>query len=179
MQTDVQEASATPAGPEISLPSRLVVRMLDRILELPLISAHAVQLEPGMRLAGTPRIGDAWFGEGGFYAGVIRGVDGPDRHVIVARSSVDPDVMTWEAAKAWAAGVRDDGLEDFRLPTRREQALLYANVPELFEKEWYWSGEQRAEYPEYAWLQTFDYGFQHYDLTGYEYRARAVRSFPI
>lgn len=41
--------------------------------------------------------------------------------------------MNWEDAKKWAESVGG------RLPTRREAALLFGNVPELFKEESYWT----------------------------------------
>lgn len=77
-------------------------------------------------------------------------------------------------AAQWAAELDIDGHADWYLPARRELALCYANVPELFEKSrWYWSSTQCS--PDDAWVQDFDGGDQYYDPKDYEYRARAVR----
>ena len=65
------------------------------------------------------------------------------------------------------------------MPFRAEQALQFANVPELFEKEWYWSCEQLAAAPVYAWLQHFGYGFQLNYHKSLVCRARAVRRLII
>ena len=57
---------------------------------------------------------------------------------------------------------------------------MYANVPELFQKEWYWSCEQHAGHSDDAWAQTFSYGTQSYwSKDSYAFRARAVRRLPI
>ena len=76
----------------------------------------------------------------------------------------------------WAKGLEADGHKDFRLPTRREQRVLFANAKDLFEDAWYWSGEQHASDPDCAWMQSFDIGGQFYDPKGTSTRARAVRS---
>lgn len=124
------------------------------------------------------RIGDAWDEQGGIYAGIIRGRDlGYDYHVIVA----DPDRtdITWKDAVDWAKALSIYGHQDFTLPTRSEQALLFANVKELFAEAWYWSSEQSAATSDYAWCQTFNSGYQGSDRKATKLRARAVRRFPI
>lgn len=79
----------------------------------------------------------------------------------------------WTKAKAWA---EKQGGE---LPTRREQALLFANAPEQFKHDWYWSGAPHAAKSGYAWAQNFLIGYQ---LSYYIYlklRARSVRRLII
>jgi hypothetical protein len=107
---------------------------------------------------------------GGIYAGIIRGVDGaPDQHlVLVDGEGVD---LSWEAAGSWAESVGGS------LPTRAEQALLFANLKDQFKSDWYWSGEQSG--PSLAWFQGFDDGFQYDYYRSYEGSARAVRRLPI
>jgi len=127
-------------------------------------------------IAGVPRIGAEW--QGGIYAGVARGVDGAnDHHLIIAQ--VEPEPLAWPAAKKWAEGLSAGGHNDFSLPTRKEQALLFANVADLFKPTWYWSGEQHASDPEYAWGQGFVHGIQSYYRKGLDLRARAVRRLVI
>lgn len=78
-------------------------------------------------------------------------------------------------AAEWAVGLEIDSHTDWYLPARRESALCYANVPELFEKAWHWTSTQYS--PSYAWSQTFLVGGQlngDGGKTG-ELRARAVR----
>ena len=76
-------------------------------------------------------------------------------------------------AAEWAAQLGIAGHDDWYLPARRELALCYANVPELFEKRWHWSSTQYS--PNLAWIQYFGGGTQDNGHKGYEYRARAVR----
>lgn len=119
-------------------------------------------------------IGDIWLSEGGIYAGVMRGRDGgPDYHLIVGPEY--DGALQFQPAMEWATGLEVDSRKDFTLPYRNEQALLFANVPELFRREYYWSREQPAEDADYAWGQNFGYGFQTYWYKGNGYRARAVR----
>ena len=120
-------------------------------------------------------IGEAWPGAGGVYAGLVRGTDGkPDRHLILAAARPEND-LAWKKACDWASAVEADGHSDFTLPNRRESALLFANLKDLFEARWHWTLEQYDR--SYAWYQTFDLGFQSTSHKSYEGRAVAVRSF--
>jgi hypothetical protein len=110
--------------------------------------------------------------EGGLYAGIVRGVAGaPDQHVILLPGAAED--VTWDQAQAFAAEAGGE------LPTRSEQALLYANLKDQFEGDWYWSGEQHASSPSIAWIQYFLNGVQSNFRKSYEGRARAVRRLPI
>lgn len=116
-----------------------------------------------------PRIGASL--EDGTYAGIARG-DKADCPLIVGPQA--PKSMNWEAAKEYAATQTG-----WRLPTRKEQALCFANVPELFEKDWYWSGEQYEAYGGFAWAQSFSSGVQDC-FHGYDgFRVRLVRSISV
>ena len=117
----------------------------------------------------TPGAIGSAFG-GGIYAGISRGTLGaPDQHlVLLPGEAVDVD---WEAAGAFAASVGGE------LPTRAEQALLFANLKDQFQPRWHWSSEQAG--PSYAWYQGFDSGYQGDYYRSYEGSARAVRRFPI
>lgn len=79
----------------------------------------------------------------------------------------------WNESVAWAKEQRGD------LPTRLEQALIWANAPGAFEKAWYWSCEQYASDPSYAWIQSFYYGVHIGTRKDDNGRARAVRRLPI
>lgn len=123
------------------------------------------------------RIGQVKKGVGGVFAGIVRGRDGaPDYYLIVG-----PDLgeLPWDQAKEAAAAVKVDGHTDFELPFRTEQAVMYGNVPELFEQRWYWSQEQSAGSSACAWAQYFHNGLQGWLGKGYDFRARAVRRVPI
>ncbi|CAN7739844.1 DUF1566 domain-containing protein [Duganella sp. LjRoot269] len=110
--------------------------------------------------------------EGGLYAGIARGVNGlPDTHIVLLPAAAED--VTWDQAKAFAAEAGGE------LPTRSEQALLYANLKDQFEEDWYWSGEQHASTPSLAWYQYFYGGSQYYGRKSYGGRARAVRRLPI
>ena len=116
----------------------------------------------------VPGIPGLFLAYGEHYAGVILGKDGaPNHHLILLPG--DENEITWDKAKEWAASINGE------LPTRREQALLYANLPEQFEKTWYWSSEQSASGSNCAWFQIFSVGHQYDGHKGHELRARAVR----
>jgi len=109
-------------------------------------------------------------------AGIIIGKDGaPSYYLILLPGEVES--VTWKDAMAWADS---QGAEyAASLPTRREQAMLYANLKEHFRPEWYWSGEQHATHSVVAWGQDFDSGYQGGSNKSYQGRARAVRRLII
>ena len=109
--------------------------------------------------------------DGETYAGILLKYGKPSHHLVLLAADTKP--LTWKQATAWAA--KQGG----ELPTRKEQALLFANAADAFERAWYWSSEQYADDESYAWCQTFDDGSQGYNLTGIKLRARAVRRIPI
>ena len=88
-------------------------------------------------------------------------------HVILLAG--DQDSAPWKKQMAWAKKAGGD------LPDRQELALLRVMLPDEFKPDWYWSGEQHAAYPDYAWCQTFYYGYQNDNTIDFKLRARAVR----
>jgi hypothetical protein len=127
-----------------------------------------------------PRIGTDDSLLGGVVAGVMRGrpgtFDGGD-YLLIAGPEHD-GAIAWQPATEWAEKLHLHGHTDWSLPYRKEQALLFANVPELFKSEYYWSCEQHADFAGYAWSQFFDDG-QGYWRKGFSSRVRAVRRVPI
>ena len=111
--------------------------------------------------------------EGERYAGIVidSATGQPTHHLILlpgeTKSIAWPDALTW-AEQAGGA-----------LPTRQEQALLYANLKPHFKGSWYWSDEQSADSEVYAWCQYFFDGRQHYYRKVSKLHARAVRRLPI
>ena len=125
-----------------------------------------------------PRIGAAWPGQGGEYAGVVRGEEGqPDYYLIIGPAY--EGMLTWKAATEWAAGLKQNLFTDFTLPNRRDGGVAYANARELFGPDWFWLAEQYASTPNLAWLQGFSNGFQGGWGKDRKGRARAVRRVPI
>ena len=155
------------AGAKVTLPAATISELwLERLTD-----PAPITLDPSY----TPTIGTLWPAQGGIYAGVVRGDEGqPDYRLIVADTDHAP--LSWQAAIDWAKGLDcTAGHRDFTLPKRKEQAVMFGNVPELFQKTWYWSCEQYAGNGEAAWFQNFTSGYQNYDRKDYESRARAVR----
>jgi hypothetical protein len=125
-----------------------------------------------------PTIGEYWPGQGGIYAGVARGRDGaPDYHLVLCKEATDRD-FTWRAALDHAKTIEADGHKDFTVPTRWESALLYANLQDQFDTDyWHWTSTQFSELR--AWNQDFYYGYHYDDDKDYERRVRFVRRSSI
>lgn len=109
--------------------------------------------------------------KGEHYTGIVLKDGAPSHHVILLPGELESG--TWKEAIAWA---KKQGGE---LPSRQEQALLFANAKEHFQPRWYWSGEQCAPGPSCAWYQHFTSGNQYYDRKGFSLRVRAVRRLAI
>ena len=112
----------------------------------------------------------------GRYAGIARnyaddGVLGYD--VTLLNAKPPKKRMTWQEAMDWAKSIGAD------LPTRKELALLFANLADEFEPEAYWSNEPNAGVASYAWSQYFSNGRQWLIPKDYELLAVAVRRVPI
>jgi hypothetical protein len=106
--------------------------------------------------------------DGEHYAGLILNADGTPSHHLVLRPEADKR-MPWQAAVELA---KDQG---GTLPTRQEQALLFANLKDQFKAAWYWSNEEYEGDGSYAWGQGFYDGNQLDGRKSYEGRVRAVR----
>ena len=105
--------------------------------------------------------------EGETYIGCIGDALGNLHHVILLPGDNSP--ATWEAQLEWANGIGGD------LPTRIEQAMLWANHRDQFEKYWYWSNEMHHSESDKAWYQHFSLGTQIIFHRFDKLRARAVR----
>ena len=125
-----------------------------------------------------PRIGEYWRGQGGIYAGLVRGENGqPDYHLILDDGESQQE-FTWEAAKACAQRVIADGHQDFTLPNRTESALLYTNLRDKFNPNyWYWTGTKHSAIR--AFSQSFYSGAQNDYNDTTEAPARFVRRVAI
>ncbi|EKL0657283.1 DUF1566 domain-containing protein [Pseudomonas aeruginosa] len=153
---------------------------------------------------GIPAIGAEWPGQGGIYAGLMRGHDGhPDYHLIVASAESDGEFQwggygskssatsKWDGlantkalveegghpAAEFAASVTISGHNDFYLPAQAELMLAWANVPEVFVEGWHWSSTQYAA--NYAFSTFFNDGYpDSYGKNG-DLRVRPVRKILI
>ena len=106
------------------------------------------------------------------YVGAIGDALGSLHHVILLPG--DNDNATHKSQLEWAKSIGGD------LPSRIEQAMLWANHRDQFKNDWYWSNEQHHSNDEYAWCQDFYDGTQslNHRITS-RLRARAVRRLPI
>ena len=111
----------------------------------------------------TPTLSD-----GEIHVATIQIADQAPYHLILLPDHLE-DEMTHLAATEWAASVGGD------LPTRPEQALLFAHQRDQFDRTWYWSNTLHEADPDCAWYQYFYRGSQSYDYRDFKFRARAVR----
>jgi hypothetical protein len=105
------------------------------------------------------------------YAGIVIADNGSLHHLILLDG--DSDDAPHQEQIDWAKSIGGE------LPTRQEQALLYANCKAQFKSYWYWSADLYASDSGYAWFQYFYDGGQRFNDINYKLRARAVRRFPI
>ena len=86
--------------------------------------------------------------------------------------------VSGQAALDLAKTITADGHTDFAVPTRFESALLYANLQDQFDTDyWHWTSTQYSE--SHAWSQVFYYGHQGNYSKDYERRCRFVRRFKL
>lgn len=116
-----------------------------------------------------PRIKTLMPGE--IYIGSIGDKNGDVHHVILLPG--DAENLKWQDAIAWANSIGGD------LPTRVEQAMLWANHKDQLKEDWYWSNETHHIDSGFSWCQHFRTGLQLNYHEFYELKARAVRRLPI
>lgn len=109
--------------------------------------------------------------EGETYVGAIVRADGTGHRIVLLPG--DNNAASWQAQMEWAKSIGGN------LPSRIEQALLFAYHHDAFKPTWYWSNEQHAAYSNSAWYQYFNNGYQFYDTTDRKLLARAVRRVSI
>jgi hypothetical protein len=126
--------------------------------------------------ADVPRIGTYWKGQGGVYAGTVRGEGIGDYHLIVGPET--PRAMDYDAAVFWCCDQEPDGHGDFWTPLRREQSIAFANVPGLFRPTHYWSIEGHETQDDAAWCHNFQSGGLDYFSKYTELYARTFRRIP-
>lgn len=126
-----------------------------------------------------PRVGQWWPEQGGVFAGVLRARGDPLYDLCLVRGQLSPGASSWGALMDWAYGLRDHGFADWRLPNRREAALLVCNDFEARRTAtWYWTRERNGSL--YAWAQSFGYGEQDFFPTDtVPCHAMAVRLVPF
>lgn len=107
--------------------------------------------------------------DGERYAGAVLDDNGNIKHHLVLMAEQPDDTMMWKAAMDWAQSVGGS------LPTRQEQALLYANCKPHLKASWHWSSETYEGNSGYAWCCYFNNGGQNYVHKDYRGSVRAVR----
>lgn len=178
-------------------------------LTINLFAPDRAQLVEGVELrafdtaSSVPPLGSYWPGEGGHYAGLVRGENGqPDYYLIVAGgaaaefraeyggyehktegadSAGDGQANTRallsdsedHPAAKLASEYAADGHADFYLPARRELQVAEANTPELFSKGYHWSSTQYSA--DLAYTMDFEGGWQDLNDKGNERLVRPVR----
>ena len=75
-------------------------------------------------------------------------------HHLVLMSARPDTKLEWQPAMDWAAAAGGE------LPTRQEQALLFANCKPHLEPEWHWSCETHKENASSAWICGISSGYQ-------------------
>lgn len=105
--------------------------------------------------------------EGEIYIGGFIHADGTGHHTILLPGDYEP--ATWKKHMERAAAENSD------LPTRAELVVMYEQFPDEFQKTAYWSNTTDRDGEQWAWYQTFFYGYQYYYFKSLELRARAVR----
>ena len=103
------------------------------------------------------------------YAGAVLDANGQHMHHLVLMAAKSSENLAWQAALEWAEQVGG------ALPTRQEQALLFANCKPHLEARWHWSCEEYESDASSAWGCYFLYGNQSSGPKSYEGSAVAVR----
>jgi Protein of unknown function (DUF1566)/PEP-CTERM motif len=87
--------------------------------------------------------------------------------------------MNWDQAVAWAEALEYGGYEDWSLAQFSELASIYSEDKSLvsnLQDDFYWSGTEDADNPDYVWGCSFGYGFQGTVYKGFgDFYAWAVR----
>jgi hypothetical protein len=121
------------------------------------------------------KVGETW--QGGVYAGITH----KNEHLVLMFPHQSKRDMTCVDAFD-LADHRNVAIHTskpiWRLPTRKEAALLYANLQDWFEDMWYWTGEAYHADTSCNWVQTFGYGRQADARRTDACRVCLVRSFP-
>ena len=150
-------AITVPIEFELSQRSKAVMDALHKVLS-PEFRAAEEPASPAIELA-----------TGEHYAGVVLDADGKTLHHLVLLPHKPTNSLEWQDAMDWATSVGG------HLPTRQEQALLYANCKPHLEPVWHWSCEEYEDDASFAWYCIFNYGSQIRTRKSYQGAAVAVR----
>ena len=103
------------------------------------------------------------------YVGPVLDADSKVEHHLVLMPQRPDEKLNWQAAMEWAESIGG------AIPTRQEQALLYANCKPHLAPVWHWSSETYEDDASHAWYCNFGHGYQYGSHKGYEGGAVAVR----
>ena len=106
---------------------------------------------------------------GEHYAGAVLDANGLHMHHLVLMAAKPEGDLNWTAALEWAEEAGG------ALPTRQEQALLFANCKPHLTPHWHWSCEEHETEASSAWDRNFHDGDQSLTRKSYEGGAVAVR----
>lgn len=107
------------------------------------------------------------------YAGIVLDADGRPTHHLILLPQRPSARLNWDDANAWAASTGG------ALPSRQEQALLYANCKPHLQAAWYWSSDEYEGDASYAWDCNFFNGNQYDNHKSLEGTAVAVRRLAL
>lgn len=155
-------------------------------------------------LVQLPALGALWPGQGGYFAGLSRSVDGRTFALIIAPPGCDIEDMAWgpygkDAPNTghWTDGAANtqaacdiagqdfpaamacaacahDGHKDWYLPAIGELQLAHMHCKDLFKKDGYYWSSTQGG-RYYAWVQYFENGSSCYDGKGYQRLVRPAR----
>lgn len=110
---------------------------------------------------------------------VFQWTDSTGKHGVVAAEKDLPGTYNWENAYAACEALTINGYNDWRLPTREEIGVLYANRIFVggFESDYYWSLSSYEGESYNAFFQSFKYGDRLPTAKSKQMHARAVRNF--
>ena len=106
---------------------------------------------------------------GEHYAGTVLDEDGDLEHHLVLMAQRPDKKLNWQAAMDWAKSIGGS------LPSRQEQALLFANCKPHLDPSWHWSSHIHEDDASFAWGCGFSHGHQGARPKSYEGSAVAVR----
>lgn len=106
---------------------------------------------------------------GEHYAGSVLDANGQHMHHLVLMAAKPEGDLDWKAALEWAEEVGG------ALPTRQEQALLFANCKPHLQPRWHWSCEEYETDASSAWDCDFYDGHQYGYHKSFDGSAVAVR----
>lgn len=121
-----------------------------------------------MNFSQLPTIGQPL--EGGIFAGISTREDGAHVAVVLLPDRSDRN-MPWGEAMSWAEQCGGE------LPSRPVLTLLFSNLKDRLDEDWYWTNEEYDEF--FAWRGWFPSGGHAGNQKDNEGRVRAVRLIEI